>query len=208
MASYKDQYLNALRYLGELYPEAFLPEEDLAGISETIDYTRSKEGQVLYSQGRPVLAAFAKQWLATLPHQIEHNCHALAGGFLKVWERFELARAMPLAVTIGNVYYKGRNIYGTSREAIADVLRAGHSNTPLELHVWLTVDDMTVLDLGIKHTLAAMGLRSPVSGNEQPVLIWQESSPGAYQYEPLLINNEFFRLVDAGEFRNFLHPLR
>lgn len=44
MASYKDQYLKALRYLGELYPEAFLPEEDLAGISETIDYTRSKEG--------------------------------------------------------------------------------------------------------------------------------------------------------------------
>lgn len=201
MANYKDQYLAALRYLGELYPEWIVPKEKLEGLSDVIDFNRSAEGQAFYSKGHEVLASVARHWLGTLPHQIEHNCHALAGGFLKVWEQFPLAEAMPLSVTIGNVYFKGTNVYRATRESIADVLRAGHSDAQLNLHVWLTVDDMTVLDLGIKHSLAALGLRSPVTGNESPVLVWRESNSGAYRYEPLLINNRFFELVDAGEFR-------
>lgn len=201
MPNYKEQYLDAMRYLRELYPDVALSEEDLAGLSEVIDFTRSAEGQEFYCKGREVLAAFARDWLGKLPHAIEHNCHALADGFLKVWEQSPMGERFPLAVTIGNVYFKGTNVYRATRESIADELRAGHSDALLKLHVWLTLDDMTVLDLGIKHSLAALGLRSPVTGNETPVLIWRESNPGAYRYEPLLINNQFFELVDAGVFR-------
>lgn len=104
-----------------------------------------------------------------------------------------------MAVTIGNVHYKGQNIYNVSKSALKRILNVGHNtNEKLNVHVWLTLDNMTVFDLTILSSLAAMEIMPPLQEEESPVLVWREDSPGEFNYEPLLIHNAFFDLVDSG----------
>lgn len=197
--SYRSKFIDSLRFLGQIEPESWVSEERLRGIEEVIVMTQTDADVVeAYAKGLELMVAIGEKWIQAMPYGPQHKCHSLAQGFITTWNSTPFAKAAPLAVTIGNVYYKGQNIYEATRESILEAIRIGPTTEKLPMHVWLTRDDMTVIDFAIRPSLIAMGLTEPIAAEESPLLIWKESDPGDFRFEPLLVHNNFFHLVDEG----------
>lgn len=143
--------------------------------------------------------AFAEDFLdgAERKYEIAHSCHATSHYFAQ-----EVAGQIGVAVTIGNVYFRGTNVYGVTREKIEDLIREGFNRERfVDVHVWLTTADMTVLDLTVLSSLTALGYtEAPSSSNR--VLVWNEKIPGDLEFEPLLVDNDFYYKVERGVVSN------
>jgi hypothetical protein len=200
MNSYTDQYFDAI--IRSLALES--GEEDLDVSGFTLESFRADTrqfqigiGQREYTKIKRELSAFARYYLKNIPTQVAHSCHAISHGFRETWTPGKHGEQFPLTVTIGNVYFSGQNIYGATPKTVLDLIAAGPvAGEDLPVHVWLTLDDMTVLDLTILQSLPRLGF-----GNIQqdsPVLVWDERMTSHFDYEPLFIHNHFFNLVDSG----------
>ncbi|NKC13780.1 MAG: hypothetical protein GKR94_16815 [Gammaproteobacteria bacterium] len=66
----------------------------------------------------------------------------------------------------------------------------------LELHVWLTFSNMTVLDLTIVPTLVSKGLASLKDFDNCRYVIWKEGETVDFDYLPFLQHNNFMYEVD------------
>lgn len=199
--SYTDRFFEALRLLYRIEgrPDADIPK--IRQVSEGL--LADPEMVERYGKAKLLLTKFASHYLGQLGRSAAHGCHAISNGFLRTWEGTPLAGGFPLAVTIGNVRFRGKDIYGADVQTVLGLLRAGPtSGAELPVHVWLTLDDMTVFDLSIKPTLRAMGV-ADLSGDE--VLSWTDREPSDFEFEPLLVDNNFFERVDSGR-TEFLAP--
>ena len=68
--------------------------------------------------------------------------------------------------------------------------------TPISIFMfWLTLDDMTVLDLTVHTKLLYKGYKGPKLKAEKP-LIWDLSIPGDLDFVPVLVDNHFMYKVD------------
>lgn len=129
---------------------------------------------------------------------IEHSCHAASHGFALTWQQFEESLDVPLAITIGNIFYNGKNIYGITLPKIREVVQEGcNTNRDIGVHVWLTTSDMSVIDLTALSTLTKLGFFDPPSPDNK-VLVWNEELSSEFDYEPLLVDNNFFNRVEKG----------
>lgn len=198
--TYRNKFIDSLRFLGQIEPESRFSEEQLRRIEEVIVMTQTDQDVVeAYARGLELVVAIGEQWVRTMPYGPQHKCHSLAQGFMTTWSSTPFAKATPLAITVGNVYYKEQNIYDATRESILEAIRIGPTTGKLPMHVWLTRDDMTVIDFAIRPSLIAMGLMDAIAAEESPLLIWKETDPGNFRFEPLLVHNNFFHLVDEDE---------
>lgn len=200
--SYTTQYIDSLRFLGQIEPESTPPEDYLLRLVETLKEIDDDPILVdAYRQGLELLEGLAVLWLEAMPYDPQHKCHSLAQGFLETWASTPYGDITPLAITIGNVYYQGQSIYDVTRESIVEAIRIGPTTAKLPMHVWLTRDDMTVIDFAIKPSLVAMGMMpaSQPDTTDSQILVWSEKDPGDFIFEPLLVHNNFFYLVDNGE---------
>lgn len=103
-----------------------------------------------------------------------------------------------LSLTVGSVRFKGEPVFETTRAAIAGLIAAGGAPAiDLPVHVWLTLDDLTVIDLSIVPTLVKYG---SLPADTPPVLFWREDAAGDFAFEPLLVDNLFFERIDSGSF--------
>jgi hypothetical protein len=130
---------------------------------------------------------------------IEHNCHAISHGFAATLQQTPFGEVFPLAMTIGNVWFRGNNIYKVTRQKIDQIIREGFvPDKTVDVHVWLTLSNMTVVDLTLLSTLSALGLSESAPSRDDRVLFWQEATPGDFEFEPLLVDNDFFSKVERG----------
>jgi hypothetical protein len=129
---------------------------------------------------------------------LANRCHAVSHGFLKTWQSHPVSTQHPLFVTVGNVHFRGEDIYGLTPDKLRAILAEGRKpRHNLDFHVWLTWADMTVFDLSILPSLAAMGRLAPGEASAG-VVVWREDQPGDFHFEPLLVDNDFFLKVDTG----------
>jgi len=130
---------------------------------------------------------------------IEHSCHATSHGFALSLSKL-MGNAAPVAITIGNVMYKGKNLYLSTRESIQNLIQRGFDqSSTVDTHVWLTLPNMQVIDLTIIPTLKAMGIYEPSSLTERQVLCWREDELGDFDFDPILVDNDFFNKVELGK---------
>jgi hypothetical protein len=123
-------------------------------------------------------------------------CHVVSDDFFRYWQMQPFAEAFQMSITIGNVYYRDQNVYNTSKTKIRQILAEGFQPTKtLDVHVWLTLSDMTVIDLSILFTAEVKGCDIK-QYSDSHVLIWKDGSPSDFHYEPLLVDNQFYEKVD------------
>jgi hypothetical protein len=130
---------------------------------------------------------------------ISHSCHAISDGFMKTLSN-ATDEPLPIAITIGDVWFRGKKKYGVTRSKIDQLIRAGFDKSRfVDVHVWLTLSDMTVIDLTILPTLRADGeLEAKTEPGSDGILICREDEPSDYLFEPLLVDNDFFSKVERG----------
>lgn len=195
MRKYVDQFIDALRFYTELHSD-FGATPNFEQLRETFLQNQGPDLAENYDQIHRFLLQFGEHYVAQYPSDVAHSCHAVSHGFYETWKNFEWGEAFPLSVTIGNVYYKGENIYNTSKDAIAQITKNGFQRgEAVDAHVWLTLDDMTVIDLTILSTLHARGI---LAASPSRFLLWREEIPTDFVFEPILVDNAFFGRIDTG----------
>jgi len=205
MKSYLDQYFEAFSL-----PKTVGPTSEVKALN--IGVTKNVAKALQHGEFRkdyddkaiPIIKAFAELYLKHRPAPIAHNCHAVSDGFLKTWESTQCSQGLPLTITIGNVWFRNQNIYGATAQTVLDLLSEGPvARKKLPVHVWLTLDDMTVFDLTILALLPLLGSKST---DQSSVLVWRDGVSNEFSYEPLLIHNGFFGLVDTGRTEVWVAP--
>lgn len=203
---YLEQFIDGLRFLTKLDKAYRKMQPDFSVIAENIHSNQTGELREVYDSMREgLLKCAAEDYLNKQGSlsMLANSCHGLSHAFHLIWgsltkNNFEVGSTFPLSVTIGNVFYKNENIYNLSKSSLKRILNEGkHTEKSLDVHVWLTWDDMTVLDLSIISTLIRREkLDRPDDGSL--ALIWTEDDPGDYWFEPILVDNDFFNKVDSG----------
>lgn len=196
-SNYLKQFIQSIRFYTELFDDA--PSDiDFGQIEGAIRRYQSGELTSEYARIRQFAAEFGADYVAGYPGEVARACHAVSQGFFETWGRLPFGEAFPLTVTVGNVYYKGNNIYEATKESIAGLIQAGfQEDATVDVHVWLTLDDMTVIDPTIIATLKA---KDAISPDVSPILLWTENDPGDFHFEPILTDNQFFSRIDSGIF--------
>ncbi len=200
-STYFDHFIDALRFLTEINADYRNTHPDFSEIEKAIRSAQSESLRQEYAMlSEKILAPFARNYVERIGSvsNVAHSCHSLSDGFLKTWRRLEIAEMFPLAVTVGNVYYKNENIYGLTKSTLKKILEEGKATkNTLDVHVWLTWDNLSVLDLTVIPSLIEMGKLS-AKDVCSPILIWSESEPGDFVFDPILVDNDFFSKVDSG----------
>lgn len=196
--SYLDQFVSALRFYFELNPAEAAPR-DFEGLRQHFLHQQSPAQVPSMANTRKFLSLLAERFVEGYPGDIAHACHAASAGFLYSWNASRLPE-LPgtLSLTVGSVRFKGKPVFETTRAAIAGLIAAGRAPAiDLPVHVWLTLDDLTVIDLSIVPTLITYG---HLPANTPPVLFWCEDAADDFAFEPLLVDNLFFQRIDSGSF--------
>jgi hypothetical protein len=193
--SYLDQYVDAVRFLGEFEPE-FAARFDHAAIRKALDDFQSPIMKPEYATlvGR-VIAPFGEIHVSKAPVDVERACHTVSHGFRENFKSLSVGGAFELAITVGNVFFREENIYNVTREEVRRQIHGGpRGGHDLPVHVWLTLEDMTVIDLTVLTTLRRKGI--DISTPKGSVLVWRESDKSDFRFEPLLVDNLFATRVD------------
>jgi hypothetical protein len=194
--AYLDQFVSALKFYFDLHLEE-QARPDFTALARFLEHSRHDRSAL--GGARSLLKRFPDYFVLRYPGELAHACHAASAGFLMNWQA-SAPEDVPvtLSLTVGSVSYKGRPLFQTSRSAVADLVRAGPApGVDLPVHAWLTLDDMTVIDLSIVSTLIKRG---ELAGSVDPVLFWHEDEPGEFVFEPVLVDNLFFERVDSGAY--------
>lgn len=144
-----------------------------------------------------ILDVAAKSFISNSTIDLANQCHNVSQQFFNNWMSQELGEIAPISITIGNISFDNEEIYTVSKSSIKKTINEGFNpNKSLDLHVWLTFQNMKVLDLTIVPTLIRKGLATSEDFNGKKYVIWEEEDGSRLAYKPILQNNHFLYLVD------------
>ncbi|EKF74514.1 hypothetical protein A11A3_07805 [Alcanivorax hongdengensis A-11-3] len=194
--SYLSQFVASLRFLEEFNEEykAGAPDEDT--LRDVLSELESRHDDPLYNDVLAAIRSLSKGVLAKYRKEdVVNKCHAVSQS---LWET--CANIFPpevrLNITVGNVFYKGNNLYNLTKDSLREIIKQGPAAVgSLDVHVWLTLEEMTVIDLSIIPTLVHRG-ELPESALADPILFWREGIESDFEFQPILVDNEFMHRVD------------
>jgi hypothetical protein len=92
------------------------------------------------------------------------------------------------------VSFDGKKLFNVTRDTIAETVSDGISTIDAQrFHVWLTLVDMTVIDLTINQQLLSLNKIALPQQKSQWLNVWQPERPGKFDYHPILIDDEFLK---------------
>lgn len=195
---YKELFVNSILRLGKYdlsFHEIGQSKEELLPIFEQNQYVYNQEPLVHFEA---LVIKLCKEYVGNIPSKhITNACHAICQGFNDAFDASANREQGDLDITIGNVFYKNRNIYQLTENKLDSLMSDGfQSDKELPLHVWLTLPNLTVIDLTIIPTLLDKGEVLTPREIESNIIIWKENDHSNFRYEPLLVDNSFMHRVD------------
>jgi len=193
--SYLEQFVDSMRFL-----EKFDKNQKKEGLNYE-DVSRGIERNLLDEELQNFLdnnlGNAANGFIRNSPGNLANLCHSVSQQFYENWMSQKIGDIAPVAITVGNVKYKGQEIYQVSRSSVKRIMAKGFCpDESLDVHVWLTFSNMTVLDLTIIPTLVSKGLASPSEFEDLRYVIWKEGESSSFEYIPVLQHNNFMYVVD------------
>lgn len=193
--SYLNQFVDSIRFL-----ERFEKKQKKQGFNYE-DFSRDIERNCLDKDLQDFLdknlGYAADGFIRNSPSNFANLCHSVSQQFYDNWMSQEIGNIAPAAITVGNVKYRGKEVYKVSRSSVKRIMAKGFCpNESLEVHVWLTFSNMTVLDLTIVPTLISKGLANSSDFGDRRYVIWKEDEGSNFEYIPILQHNNFMYVVD------------
>lgn len=192
---YLTQFVDSIRFL-----EKFDKVQKRRGLNYE-DVARGIESNILDKELQSFLdhnlGNAASGFIQNSPGDLANLCHSVSQQFYESWMSQEIGTIAPVGITVGNVKYKGMEIYHVSKSSVKKIMAKGFCpDESLEVHVWLTFSNMTVLDLTIIPTLLSKGLAGPNDFDYRRYVIWKEGGESDFEYIPVLQHNNFMYVVD------------
>lgn len=193
--SYLTQFVDSMKFLEKFDKvhkrKGFNYDDIVCGIERDI---RNKELQSFLDN---YLDNAAGGFIQNSPRNLANLCHSVSQQFYENWMSQDISGSAPAAITVGNVKYKGHEIYQVSRSSVKRIMAKGFCpNESLGVHVWITFSNMTVLDLTIVPTLISKGLASLSDFDGRQYVIWKENEVSNFEFIPILQHNDFMYKVD------------
>lgn len=121
-----------------------------------------------------------------------YQCLADSHTFLQACLEQKFLDKNYMTLTVGDVSFEGDRLFNTDQQTIESCIATGISTVDEpEFHVWLTLVDMTVIDLTIVSQLINLK-RLPVPAESgQYLQVWHPERAGKFNYHPILIDDDF-----------------
>ena len=99
-------------------------------------------------------------------------------------------------LTFGAVYYKGLNVYNVTVDSMREITQKGFEMAKLDLHCWVTLPDMFVLDISILASLKQKGIIDDNLTDDTAFIIQDGNMTKKLRYEPILVSDSFINHID------------
>lgn len=191
--SYLEQYLDCFNLLS-IIEEDFKP--NIKENRKHYEIQCSTKNKMDYELLKQRIKKIANDFYRTIPPEYTvHACHAVSHNFYDCFYN-NINTSHQINITIGDVLYKGKSIYNVTKDVILNLIKEGPTKEgALPVHVWLTLEDMTVVDLTIVMSLVDKGILELDSVTD-PIVFWNDSIRSDYEYKPILVDNNFLHKVD------------
>lgn len=191
--TFEQQFAQGIEYKSKFDPSFSLDEPSRALLESTFSQTSEKAMQEPFFSIRQGVCAKAIDYasensVTPFSYQCLADCHT----FLRACIDNKFLNEKYMTLTVGDVSFEGNKLFNTSRYAIEECVQNGIStaDTP-RFHVWLTLVDMTVIDLTIVTYLMAMNRLPTPARPAQWLNVWRPDRKGRFDYHPILIDDEF-----------------
>lgn len=193
--SYIDEFVESMRFAAKLSGKNIGVTHEFETLSHY--YRDVSKNQDMAEFVRETILQAAKTFVRNTPYGVADQCHSISQQFFERCRDIGLTDYCGLAITVGNIEYKGKEVYPTSREHVASALEDGFSpDKPLDLHVWITTVNMFVIDLTVIPTLIGKGLAKPKDFKGSDVVVAKNGVKKTLRYRPILHDDEFMYKVD------------
>lgn len=153
----------------------------------------------VYKKMVPIISEIARKFASKHDPitQLGRRCHTLSDNFNRGWSAHVGNMPIWLLLTVGEVKYKQESVYDITQSKVEDCVRRGFQpNEALGVHVWLTLEDMTIFDLTIMASLLRLGWISKAEYDARPVIIGKPEELQDFVFVPYLVDNDFVAKVD------------
>lgn len=191
--SFTEQVVDSIGYRGHFDPNFHLDEEIAQILEQTFKNTAAKSMQEPFFSIRQRVCSLAQTFAADQSAEaFSYQCLADSHTFLQACLKEREVKEQYMTLTVGDISFDGKKLFGTSRQTLQQAVETGIStrDTP-KFHVWLTLVDMTVIDLTIALYLIKTEHIEPPTSDDQWLTVWRPERKGRLDYHPMLIDDKF-----------------
>ena len=123
---------------------------------------------------------------------ISQQCFAVT---LMLKSPLEHALGVPLAYTLGFVEYNGRNVFYSDTRNLKAMLKEGVPSPSLNLHAWLTLPSLEVIDTTFGTTYGVVNQVPEAVG--RMCFIHPDDMTAGMQYHPQLVGEDYLKRIGA-----------
>ncbi|MBE1301821.1 MAG: hypothetical protein GJ680_18200 [Alteromonadaceae bacterium] len=138
-----------------------------------------------------VLSAINAETSHLTPEEISATSFGL---HTRLCQAIALATSIPIYLTIGYVSLQGQKLFYTSEEALKSYL-GGRSPQALNLHTWLTLPSMEIIDVTLSTSIGLNQREPELFGNI--VTKHPDELSGGLAYHPQLLGIDYFDNIGA-----------
>jgi len=196
--TYQEQFFAGVELIGMLEREYYTSER-MAGMRKyLLDATSAKRAPE-YQEFVPGLPKIARQFVR--PHdpvrELGRRCHIYSDQFNRAFRAHIGDGAAWFFLTIGEVKFRRESVYDITEQKVISVFQRGFQpNEELGVHVWLTFEEMTIVDLTIMASLLRLGWIDRSEYDRNPVVVGKAEQLTDFEYQPFLVDNDFAGRVD------------
>lgn len=193
--SFEKHFTQSIEFRTRFDAHFTIDEPAIELLEGTFRRTRERAMQEPFFSIRQGICALAQEYAAdTSVDAYSYQCLADCHVFLRACIEQKIVHEKYMTLTVGDVSYRGSRLFGATRETMEQVVANGISTQDVPLfHVWLTLADMTVIDLTIMDQLARKGFLDGPADKVQKLNVWSPGNPGKFVYHPILVDDEFIK---------------
>lgn len=193
LMSFEKRFTQSIEFRSHFDAQFKLDGTAMQLLEKTFKQTSEKALQEPFFSIRQTICALAKDYASdnsVTPYS--YQCLADSHVFLRACIDQKAVNEKYMTLTVGDVSFKGKKLFDASRQTMKSVVANGISTKDKQLfHVWLTLADMSVVDLTIINQLTIKGLLQESDSNNQLLNVWRSERKGDFEYHPLLVDDDF-----------------
>ena len=191
--SFSEEFVRGISYRSH-FDSAFKIDANSARVLiRAFDSTSAKAMEEPFFSIRQKVCSLARVYAAendVAPYS--YQCLADSHTFLNACLTQRIVNEKYMTLTVGDVSFDGQKLFDVSRSTLKSAVAQGISTQDKPLfHVWLTLADMTIIDLTIINQLVSLNqIRTPASDDEW-LNVWRAERKGRFDYHPMLVDDDF-----------------
>ena len=199
--SYMDEFISAIQFAHDLFPQQKpIKTSSQDGMKAFFNnFCSQPEFDPLFNPGGAIHKA-ALRFIQDYPFsEVAQQGEKITQQFFNQTRDKVFNSGFWVGVTIGDISWNGRSVYGTTRDSIKESLSPQPSNAPSrqKFHVWLTFGNLQILDLTVVPSLLRQEIAKPTEFKDKLLISTKPRRTSKLRYTPLLVHNDFLSLVGS-----------